>query len=100
MPGVVIGSAEPYAWPGGYPIGYVCDDGELLCAGCVNDSTNPVHVGGEADGWRIEGADVLYESETGEECAHCTKVLIEADGEVCKAALVRRARDGAAKVAG
>lgn len=76
---VVIGKAEPYAWPGGYPIGYVCNDGELLCAACVNDPSNPVHLDGEPDGWRIEGYSVLHESENGEWCAHCNKLLIEGD---------------------
>lgn len=73
-------NAEPYAWPGGYPIGYLCDDGEYICAKCVNDPTNPVHVGGEADGWRIEGYDVLEDTSEAIECAHCNAWLVEKDG--------------------
>lgn len=72
--------AEAFAWPGGYPIGYVCHDGELLCADCVNDKDNPVHVGGYPDEWSIIGFNVLYEA--GEDgspinCGHCYKVLVE-----------------------
>lgn len=81
----LIGNAEPYAWPGGYPIGYVVDDGAYLCARCVNDPSNPVHVGGEPDGWRLEGYDVL-EGDAGDydgavSCEHCHAVLVEGFGE-------------------
>jgi hypothetical protein len=75
-----LAPADAYAWPGGYPIGYLVDDGEYLCASCVNDPTNPVHAGGLADGWRLEGLDVL---EGGEEdyggrinCAHCNRAIV------------------------
>ena len=68
-----IGKAEKYAWPGGYPIGYLCDDSELLCADCVNDPTNPVHKGGQADSWRLEGAAVLDDESEDSRCAHCNK---------------------------
>lgn len=69
--------AEKYAWPGGYPIGYVCDDGGLLCGDCVNDATNPVHtadVDDMADGWRIDGFIVIEGSEEDYDstlCDHC-----------------------------
>lgn len=72
--------AEAYAFPGGYPIGYLVDDGEYLCAQCVNDEDNPVHIGGDADGWRLEGLEVLegsaedYDGEVA--CAHCGRVLV------------------------
>ncbi len=77
-----LAPAEPYAWPGGYPIGYLVDDGEYLCSHCVNDPTNPVHAGGTADGWRLEGLDVLEGSSEDFDgpisCAHCYRVLVEA----------------------
>lgn len=75
--------AEKYAH-GGYPIGYLMDDGEFLCADCMNDPTNPVHCGGEADGWRFEGLQVLegsavdYDGEI--TCAHCRFMLVEFEG--------------------
>jgi hypothetical protein len=73
--------AESYAWPGGYPIGYLVDDGEYLCAACVNDPSNPVHLGGRADGWRMEGYQILEgtseDYDGGVNCAHCARVLIE-----------------------
>ena len=76
-----LAPADAYAWPGGYPIGYVCDDGEYLCARCVNDQTNPVHTGGDADGWRLEGLDVLEGSAEDYggpgHCAHCNALLVD-----------------------
>lgn len=76
--------AEAYAWPGGYPIGYLVDDGEYLCADCVNDPSNPVHRGGNADGWRIEGFAVLEGSEADYDdmpilCAHCGRKILSDD---------------------
>lgn len=63
--------AEKYAWPGGYPIGYVMDDSEMLCGDCMNEPSNPVHAGGEADGWRLEGLQVLEDPSEEEHCAQC-----------------------------
>jgi hypothetical protein len=76
-----LAPAEKFAWPGGYPIGYMVDDGEYLCADCVNDPENPVHADGVADGWRVEGLQVLegsaddYDGEV--HCANCSAVLVE-----------------------
>jgi hypothetical protein len=71
-----LAPADAYGWPGGYPIGYVMDDGELLCARCMNDDANPVHAGGDADGWRLEGLAVLEDSSAPADCAHCGRVLV------------------------
>jgi hypothetical protein len=73
--------AEKYTSLGLYPIGYLVDDGEYLCATCVNDELNPVHMGGEPDGWRLEGLDVLEGSALDYGgavlCAHCSFVLVD-----------------------
>lgn len=72
------GKLPAYAWPGGYAIAYLMDDGEFLCADCANDPTNPVHEGGDGDGWRIEGyetADWHDEGEGDWTCAHCNAVI-------------------------
>lgn len=86
----LIGNAEPYAWPGGYPIGYLMDDGEYLCARCVNSPANPVHVDGVADGWQLVGIDVLEGSHEdyagGIRCAHCAAVLVPEADEIVEPA--------------
>lgn len=63
-----------YAWPGGYPICFVMNDGELLCYDCVLENyrlvvwslNNNVN-----DGWKPEGTTIIYEME--EPCCHCSK---------------------------
>jgi hypothetical protein len=62
---------SPYAWQGGYPVYAVLDDGGILCRECV--SQPEVHVGGDADGWRVDAVEILWEGE--ELCAHCGKTL-------------------------
>lgn len=74
------GGAPSFAWPGGYPVGYLMDDGEYVCGACVNDPTNPVHADGEPDGWRFEGSQTL--EGTADDyggavvCAHCGATLV------------------------
>lgn len=66
----------------GYTPFAVCDDGEVLCEQCVRDETNPVHTGGEADGWRVDGWSHTGEVESFTACAHCYRVLFAPDDEV------------------
>lgn len=74
------GNIPAYAWPGGYPVIVVMDDGETLCPECANDPSNPVHEGGLADGWRMEATDIHYEGPP-EVCAHCNKEIESAYGD-------------------
>lgn len=75
-----IPEAEKYAWPGGYPIVYVMNDGDILCSDCMNDPTNPVHFGGDTDDWRCIGRDVFLEGSP-EHCANCNKIIESAYGD-------------------
>lgn len=74
------GKLPAYAWPGGYPLLYVLDDGESLCSDCVNDPSNPIHEGGEPDGWRLEGCEIHWEGSPAT-CAHCGRETPSAYGE-------------------
>jgi len=74
------GSYSAYAWPGGYPVYHLCDDGECLCSTCANDKSNPVHEDEPNDGWRIIGSDVNYE-DTHLYCVHCNKRIESAYAE-------------------
>ncbi len=83
---------EKFAWPGGYEIGYILDDGELLCADCTNKPSNPVqelrqdptnnpnpHYGilknEYHDGWGIIGYTTSDWFENTENCCHCYKEI-------------------------
>lgn len=61
----------------GYVPFAVMDDGEALCTRCVSDESNPVHAGGEDDGWRIEGWMHSGEVESEVKCAHCGRTIVE-----------------------
>ena len=66
-----------FAWPGGYDIAYVMDDGEYLCGHCMNAESN-VHFKDEdptEDGWLVIGFDTANNWETGEMCGHCNRHL-------------------------
>jgi hypothetical protein len=67
------GRANAYAWPGGYPLCYVMDDGAALCPACVTRERarifRSVHERAR-DGWQVEGVDVNYE-DSALYCDHC-----------------------------
>jgi len=73
-----LGSWPEFAWPGGYLIVYYADDCEMICAGCMNLEPE-IHFDGDADGWRIDGADIYFEGPTAL-CAHCGTELRAAYG--------------------
>ena len=68
-----------WAWPGGYPIIAIMDGGEVLCFACIKGEAS-VHEGGDADGWRFEGAEVYWEGAP-MNCAHCNAVIESAYGD-------------------
>lgn len=69
---------NPFAWPGGYPVYVILDDGEMLCHKCVKENYRQLlhstrnHA---KDGWEVIGAEVLWENEDALVCAHCSSVL-------------------------
>ena len=54
-----------WAWPGGYPIFYICADGGVLCSKCANKE---IELTGDPQ-WRIVDADINCEDEC--YCDHC-----------------------------
>lgn len=85
--GVVLnddGTYPAYAWPGGYAIAYLMNDGVFLCASCVNDDSNPIHFDGDRDGWLVIGymtADWHDEGDGNWTCAHCEVVIHAGDDD-------------------
>ena len=71
--------AGPYAWPGGYALAFVCDDGGLLCFDCARSEVRIVlralRTMNDRSGWRVVGMTGEHESEEREECANCHRVL-------------------------
>lgn len=69
------GRANAYAWPGGYPLFYLCADGETLCPTCVTKERKRIFRAtrdkDERD-WTIVGVDVNWE-DGALYCAHCSE---------------------------
>lgn len=73
----------PYAWPGGYPVYFVCDDGGSLCCACVNSERRNIleSIAHKArDGWRVIGADINWEDDM-LHCEHCNERIESAYAE-------------------
>lgn len=69
------GNLPAYAWPGGYPIYYLCADGGVLCPTCANKKSAVKEADTHADypdfdQWRIVASDVNWE-DSGLTCDNC-----------------------------
>lgn len=57
----------PYAWPGGYPIYFITDDGGALAFKTVKDEYDLIRDAIEDDdtsgGWRVVDVDINWEDE-------------------------------------
>ena len=72
--------SERYAWPGGYLLALVMDDGAMLCPDCAEENYHEIsdaHRRADSNGWRplhwtlIEDVD----AEDAPTCAHCSRDL-------------------------
>ena len=69
------GELTRWAWPGGYPVYYLTEDGSVLCPGCARmveaDHLDTPYDDGTFDPqWRIIAADINWE-DTELYCDHC-----------------------------
>jgi hypothetical protein len=76
------GTLPAYAWPGGYPMAYLCADGGTLCPDCANGrngseaSTAP----DAAPDWRLIDGSVYWEGPP-LTCDHCQAAIPSAYGD-------------------
>lgn len=63
-----------WAWPGGYPIFYVCRDSGVLCPDCANENIKLTTDPDAESDWAIEGADINWEDRF-LTCDHCNKFI-------------------------
>ena len=69
---------NPYAWPGGYDIIGICDDGGILCAHCIKENYREVMHDtryGWNTGWRIVGFQTADWLEDSTLCGNCYREL-------------------------
>lgn len=68
--GVEVGEQLPsYAWPGGYPVFYLCADNGILCSACAN-SADVREADPDDSQWRVEACDINYD-DGGLYCDNC-----------------------------
>ena len=78
----------PYTWPGGYPRGYLANDGAMVCHRCVLENLHDCFHSirhSVRDGWLISGAVILTADDMEDEdepekypgtmCAHCNQLI-------------------------
>lgn len=65
------GTLPKYAWPGMYPLMYLCADSGILCADCANgkNGSDASETADDAQ-WRIVASDINYE-DPDLTCDHC-----------------------------
>jgi hypothetical protein len=75
------GRLSTWAWPGGYPIYYICADGGCLCPACANGDGDSIASPDQDDPqWQVIGAEVHWEGEP-IVCDHCGKLVESAYGD-------------------
>ena len=72
------GQVLRYAWPGGYPVFYVCDDGGALCPPCVQENLEQCTEDAWG-GWYVTAHGINYENDS-LYCGRCSKTIESAYG--------------------
>ena len=72
---------HPYAWPGGYPMFSITDDGGALCAACNRSEFRAIAGSYPNDGWHVTAVTINYE-DTALYCDHCGNRIESAYNEV------------------
>jgi hypothetical protein len=69
-----------FAWPGGYPVIYLTNEGDVFCAACANgENGSDVRIQDDPQ-WNVTGAQVFHEGAP-EQCAHCSAEIESAYGD-------------------
>jgi hypothetical protein len=69
---------EKFAWPGGYEIFGVTNDGACLCTGCMRKEYKQIayaRLHNLQDGWRVEAISIDCYLEETVFCEHCNKPI-------------------------
>ena len=63
---------NPFAWPGGYPIFAITDDGGAICRHCAKTEAESIDSAYPGDGWHLIGLQINWE-DCDLICDHCGK---------------------------
>ena len=67
-------SAQPWAWPGGYPLFAITSDGAALCYKCCSTERELIGTTTGSDGWCVVALDINYEN-VSLNCDNCSKQI-------------------------
>jgi hypothetical protein len=73
---------NPYAWPGGYEVAMITDDGGLICHRCAGEEKLNIISSiksGTSDGWLPFGYGIDYEGPV--HCDHCGRSMANYEEE-------------------
>lgn len=66
---------ERYAWPGGYELFAVTDDGDILCPDCCRSEFTSIATSCRGDGWHTVAVGSMSETDSETICGHCGRDL-------------------------
>jgi hypothetical protein len=69
-----------YAWPGGYELFGICNDGAVLCCDCMRREYYQIAYSRRHkinDGWRVVAIDCAANYDSYIYCEHCNKTIVE-----------------------
>ena len=70
---------SPYAFPGGYPMFAITNDGGAICARCAHTEREAIGTTTGDDGWNVVALDINYESRLN--CDNCGARIAAAYGD-------------------
>ena len=68
----------PFAWPGGYPLAFLMDDGQCVCHDCAQENRHSIVVDTAwkiNSGWRAVALINCADSDETTHCASCDTVI-------------------------
>lgn len=65
---------EKFAWPGGYALHAVLEDGDELCFDCCEQNADVIRNADPHSGWKFIGVDINWEDDA-LYCAHCAQQI-------------------------
>jgi hypothetical protein len=74
-----------YAWPGGYEIFGITDDGGVLCCGCMKKEYKQVayaRMHDLRDGWHVVAIDATCNVDSTTTCDHCGREIYTSEDSV------------------
>jgi hypothetical protein len=71
---------DKYAWPGGYELFGICNDGGLLCCDCMRKEYFQIAYSRKYsinDGWRVLAVDCSANYDDYIYCEHCNHTIVD-----------------------